>query len=86
MTTRSSSRPSRPAATDDYTYEMQVHVPAPQIIEALTDDTVIGRWWTAVTRSERHGNEVRLFVGGADSRSSPSRSSTLRGRAKSPGR
>jgi uncharacterized protein YndB with AHSA1/START domain len=51
------------ATTDDYTYEMQVRVPPPQIIEALTDGEVIGRWWTVVTRAERHGDEVRLFVG-----------------------
>jgi uncharacterized protein YndB with AHSA1/START domain len=61
MTTRS---PSVTAASGDYTYEMQVHVPPAQIIEALTDDTVISRWWTAVTRSERHGDDVQLFMGG----------------------
>src|SRR5664279_3506424 len=63
MTTRSSLAPPVTAASGDYTYEMQVHVPRPQIIEALTDDTVISRWWTAVTRSERHGDEVQLFMG-----------------------
>ena len=64
MTTRSPSAPSVAAASDDYTYEMQVHVPVAQVIEAVTDDTEIGRWWTAVTRSERHGDEVQLFMGG----------------------
>ena len=64
MTTRSSFAPLGTAASDDYTYGMQVHVPLAQIIEALTDDTVISRWWTAVTRSERHGDEVQLFMGG----------------------
>jgi uncharacterized protein YndB with AHSA1/START domain len=64
MTTRSHLAPPADAATDDYTYEMQVHVPEPQIIEALTDGEVISRWWTAATRSERHGNEVRLLMGG----------------------
>jgi len=63
MTTRSSIAPADTTGTDDYTYEMQVHVPLPQIIEALTDGAVIGRWWTAVSSSERHGNEVRLFMG-----------------------
>jgi hypothetical protein len=62
MTARSPLAPA--TATDDYTYEMRVHVPLPQIIEALTDDTEISRWWTAVTRSERHDHEVRLFMGG----------------------
>ena len=63
MTTRSSSAPSVTAASDDYTYDMQVHAPLPQVIEALTDDTVISRWWTAATRSERDGDEVQLFMG-----------------------
>ena len=64
MATRSSSAPSITAASDDYAYEMQVQVPVAQVIEAVTDDTEIGRWWTAVTRSERHGDEVQLFMGG----------------------
>jgi hypothetical protein len=65
MTTRSPSAPSViAAAADDYTYEMQVHTPLPQIIEALTDDVVISHWWTAVTRSERRGEQARLFMGG----------------------
>ncbi len=65
MTTRSPSAPSVVAASDgDYAYEMQVHAARPQIIEALTDDTVISRWWTAVNRSERRGDEVQLFMGG----------------------
>ena len=84
MTTRSSLAPLGTAA-DDYTYDMQVHVPLPQIIEALTDDTVISRWWTAVTRSERHGDEVRLFMGG----DAPFVVFTVEhaaGRARSPGR
>jgi hypothetical protein len=62
MTTRSSLAPAVATATDDYTYEMPVHVPLAQIIEAVTDDTMISRWWTAVTRSERHGDKVRLFI------------------------
>jgi uncharacterized protein YndB with AHSA1/START domain len=64
MTTRSASAPSVTAASDDYTSEMHVHVPMAQVIEAVTDDTVISRWWTAVTRTERHGNDVQLFMGG----------------------
>jgi len=61
MTTRSPSTPPLTAAADDYTYEMQVHAPLPQIIAALTDGDLICRWWTAATRSERHGDDVRLF-------------------------
>jgi uncharacterized protein YndB with AHSA1/START domain len=64
MTTPSSLAALGIAASDDYSYEMQVHTPLPQIIAALTDDAVISRWWTAVTRSERHDDEVRLFMGG----------------------
>ena len=64
MTARSASAPPVTAASDDYAYDMQVHAPRAHIIEAVTDDTVISRWWTAVTRSERHGDEVQLFMGG----------------------
>jgi hypothetical protein len=64
MTARSTAAPSVRTATDDYSYEMQVEVPVRQIIEALTDETVISRWWTAVNRTERDGAEVQLFMGG----------------------
>jgi len=64
MTPHSPSTAPITAASDDYTYVLQVHAPLARIIEALTDDTVISRWWTAVTRSERHGDEVQLFMGG----------------------
>src|SRR5579862_5514855 len=63
MTTRSPLAPRATAGTDDYTYEMQVDVPAPLIVEAVTDGTEIGRWWTVVTGSERRADEVRLFIG-----------------------
>ena len=63
MTTRSPSTRPITAAGDDYTYGMQVHAPIAQIIEAITDDTVISRWWTAASRSESHDDEVRLFMG-----------------------
>lgn len=64
MSRRSPSTPPAATGADDYTYEMRVHVPRAEIIEAVTDDTVISRWWTAVSRSERHGDDVRLFMGG----------------------
>jgi hypothetical protein len=64
MTTRSPSAPPVTAASDDYTYDMQVHAPMPEIIAALTDDALIRSWWTAATRSERHGDDVALFMGG----------------------
>ena len=64
MTTHSPSAPAVSAAPDDYSYEMRVHAPLPQIIAALTDDALIRRWWTAATRSERHDDDVRLFMGG----------------------
>src|SRR5437868_15285243 len=60
MTARS---PIASQATDDYTYEMQVRVPLAQINAALTDGAVIAQWWTAVSGSERDGDEVRLFMG-----------------------
>jgi len=65
MTNHASLAAPLTATADDYSYEMQVDVPLAQIIEALTDDTVISRWWTAVSGSERHGDEVQLFMGGA---------------------
>ena len=64
MTTRSASAPAVTAASDDYTYQLQVDASLPQIIAALTDDDLIRGWWTAVTRSERHGDDVRLFMAG----------------------
>jgi hypothetical protein len=64
MTTPSPSAPPLIATSDDYTYEMQVRAGLPQIIAAVTDDALIRSWWTAATRSERHGNDVRLFMGG----------------------
>jgi len=64
MTTRPGLAPSVSAGTGDYTYEMQVPVPLPKIIEALTDAGVISRWWTAVNRTERRGDEVQLYMGG----------------------
>ena len=66
MTARTASTPLT-ATADDYAYDMRVDVPLPQILEALTDDAVIRGWWTAATRSERHGNDVRLFSGDNDS-------------------
>jgi hypothetical protein len=65
MTTRSPFATPATPATDDDTYEMQVRVPLPQIIDAVTDDAEIGRWWTAVTSSEQVGRDVRLFRDGA---------------------
>jgi hypothetical protein len=64
MTTRSSFAPGVLAASDDYAYEMQVHVPVAQAIEAVTDAALIGRWWTAVNRFVQQGDEVQLFMGG----------------------
>jgi uncharacterized protein YndB with AHSA1/START domain len=64
MTTRSSLAPRAVAASDDYAYEMQVRVPVTQVLEAVTDASVIALWWTAVNRSVRHGDEVQLFMGG----------------------
>lgn len=61
MTTYSPSTGALTAASDDYTYEMQVHAPQAQIISAVTDGELICRWWTAATSFERHGEQVRLL-------------------------
>ncbi len=53
-------------AADDYTYAMRVTTPIEQVLQALTDEEVISRWWTVVTGTVRHGNEVQLFMGGAE--------------------
>lgn len=65
MTTHPTSALSAPPvapASDDYAYEMQVHAPVAKIIAALTDEGLIRGWWTAAIRSERHGDDVRLFM------------------------
>jgi len=64
-TPSSATLPLAPAA-DDYTYTMCVDVPLPQILAAVTDDLVIRAWWTAATGSIRHGDNVRLLMGGDD--------------------
>lgn len=66
MTPTAASDVNVTAATDDYAYRMEVSAPLPRIIEALTDDASIRRWWTVMTGSEHHGDEVRLFMGDAD--------------------
>jgi hypothetical protein len=48
-------------ASTDYAYDFAVDVPRSQILAAVTDDAAIRGWWTAATRSERQGDEVRLF-------------------------
>ena len=60
------SRPTDSAAGDaaDYRYTMDIDAPVERIIEAVTDETAIVRWWTSVSASERHGDEVRLVMGG----------------------
>jgi len=47
----------------DYRYTMEVAVPIERIIAAVTDDAEIVRWWTAVSASERNGDEIRLVMG-----------------------
>ena len=65
MTTTAPSTQPITVADDDYTYAMQVDVAMPEILAAVTDPTVISQWWTAATRSERRGDDVRLFMGGS---------------------
>ncbi len=66
MTTPSPTTPPVTASSDDYTYDLHVDVPLAQSLSALTDDTAITQWWTSATRSERHGDDVRLFMGNGD--------------------
>ncbi len=63
MPTRSASAPSVAATSDDYTYEMRVYASPQEIIAAVTDGDLICQWWTAASRSERHGADVQLFRG-----------------------
>jgi hypothetical protein len=53
--------PTLAAASDDYTYDMQVHASPQEILAAVTDGDLICGWWTAATRYERHGDELQLF-------------------------
>jgi len=43
---------------------MRLAVTPQQIISTVTDETEISRWWTSVNRSERGGDQLRLFMGG----------------------
>ena len=65
MTASATSATSGAAGLDDYAYGMLVTVPAEEVINALTDETIIRRWWTVWTESARQGDEVKLFAGGA---------------------
>jgi hypothetical protein len=63
MTTSSTSA-ALESETDDYRYSIETSAASDVIIEALTDEQAISRWWTCVTRAERDGDEIRLFMGG----------------------
>ncbi len=52
-----------PSDNADYHYTMHIDVPASQIIEAITDETKIMGWWTAVSAAQRNGDQVRLEMG-----------------------
>ena len=62
MAIRSASTAPSTAASDDYAYATTVHAPLPRVIATVTDDALIRGWWTAATRSERDGDDVRLFM------------------------
>ena len=62
MAIRSASTVPSTAASDDYAYATTVRAPLPRVIAAVTDDALIRGWWTAATRSERDGDDVRLFT------------------------
>jgi len=47
----------------DYRYRMHVNATVDQVVEAVTDETVITRWWTVWTHSARRAGEVQLWMG-----------------------
>ena len=58
------STATSPATADlDYVHELHVQATQPDIITALTDEAVISRWWTPITSTARHGDDVQLFMG-----------------------
>ncbi len=59
-----STAPRMAHSAEDYTYDMRVTVALRQIIDALTDETTICRWWTVMTGSARQGDEVQLLMAG----------------------
>jgi uncharacterized protein YndB with AHSA1/START domain len=61
MTTQPNGSLAVPAA-DDFTYDLQVNASPRQVLDAVTDGDTICRWWTAATRAEQQGPEVRLFT------------------------
>jgi len=63
MTTPTTSSTVAADETADCCYTMEVAAPIARIIEAVTDETEIMRWWTAVSASERNGDEIRLVMG-----------------------
>lgn len=60
MTPTASSPATAPL---DYVHDLRVQATLPDVVAALTDDVVISRWWTVVTSTARHGDEVQLFMG-----------------------
>ena len=55
---------TRPSDELDYTYEFSTSAERGRVLESLTDEATIAKWWTAVTRAERVDDEIRLFMGG----------------------
>lgn len=56
--------PASPAsAAQDYAHDLRVKATRPEVIAALTDETVISRWWTVVTSTARQGDDVQLLMG-----------------------
>jgi hypothetical protein len=50
------------ASVDDYAWVGHVDASMAQVLEAVSDEGVICRWWTAATSSERRGDDVQLFT------------------------
>ncbi|HVA43523.1 MAG TPA: SRPBCC domain-containing protein [Acidimicrobiales bacterium] len=63
MTTPSAASSPIGVGPADYRYAMQLEVPVARIIGAVTDEIEIQAWWTSVSATERHGDQLRLAMG-----------------------
>jgi len=55
--------PPRTTGSNDYRKQLHVDAPVSAVVDAVSDLTRIATWWTPVTRTERDGDAVRIFMG-----------------------
>ena len=55
--------PAPPMSAGDYRCTFFVDVPAVRVVDAVTDEVEIMRWWTSVTAAERRSDGVHLRMG-----------------------